>query len=101
MVSPTAATFVSRGILAWYECRTSTVVALVIVSHSNAPSASSASACSSETVSSVDAKLISGATTGTAPLPRRIAATLSPHGPPRGTSTRQPTSGFVCLEEVS
>ena len=47
----------------------------------------------------VGAKLMSGAMTGTAPCRRSVAATLSPQGPPRGTSTRQPLSGLsgVCL----
>src|SRR5690606_10318966 len=37
------------------------------------------------------------ATTGTAPRLRSVAATPSPHGPPRGTSTRQPVKGFVLV----
>ena len=94
MVSPTAAMRVESGTRVPWLVSTSTVVALVMTIQSNWPSCSSCSALASADGSSALAKLMSGAITGIAPKPRRVAATPSPHLPPRGTSTRQPASGL-------
>ena len=95
VVSPTAATFVVSGITAPYDGEHVDGRR----ARDRRPSRSrrrraSSSAASSAGWSSVGAKLISGATTGDAPRARSAAATPSPHGPPRGTSTRQPASGL-------
>ena len=85
---------VLSGTLVPWLVSTSTVVALVTTSQSNWPSCSSCRALARADGSSALAKLMSGAMTGVAPYPRSVAATSSPQVPPRGTSTRQPASGF-------
>ena len=75
VVSPTAATFVDGGTRVPWLDRTSTVVALVTTNHSKAPASRSRSASLSADGSSVEAKLMRGAITGTAPCARNDAAT--------------------------